>query len=228
VDDDEINDQPVAVPRFWMASHLVTVAQFGAWLAATGRKPNDPDAVKGPANHPVASVNWLDAMDYCLWLGQQLQDHPRLSRLPVADAVRRHGLQASLPSELEWERAARAGRPDAIFPYGDVPDASRANMSGSGIDSPSSVGCFEPNALGLHDLAGNLWEWTRSRYKPYPYRPDQPRENLALDSENRVLRGGCSFSNRHSARCALRYLFHPRSRSFDFGFRVVLRCSPDF
>jgi Sulfatase-modifying factor enzyme 1/NACHT domain len=228
VADPEINDQPVAVPRFWIARHLVTVVQFGAWLAATGREPGDPEALRAPANHPVARVNWHEAREYCQWLGRQLQGHPRLNKLPVADAMRRHGLQASLPSELEWERAARADRPGAVFPYGDVPDASRANAIGSGIDRASSVGCFEPNALGLHDLAGNTCEWTRNDKQPYPYQPHRRRTNVACLSPLHAVCGGSYFSELHNARCAKRIYFAPDVHDKSVGFRVVLRCSPDY
>lgn len=227
VDDDEIHDQAVTVPRFWMASHLVTVAQFGAWLAEERREPGHPGALGAHANHPVAWVTWQEAVDYCEWLGRQLLLHPRLSRLPVAEAVRQYGLQCCLPSELGWERAARAGRPGAIFPYGDVPDASRANVDGSGIGRPSSVGCFEPNALGLFDLAGNLWEWTGSRYQPYSNLSNRQRQVQTNEDNLRVLRGGSCTNFHLNARCARRNFDRVNGRDYSIGLRVALRSVPD-
>ena len=72
--------------------------------------------------------------------------------------------QVGLPSELEWEKAARGGLQNAIFSWGDTPDPNRANYADSEIGDTSPVGCFPPNGFGLHDMIGDLWEWTRSRY----------------------------------------------------------------
>lgn len=222
VNDDELNDQPVAVPRFWLGRYAVTVAQFTAYVQTTGRAPGDPRALDGPNNHPVRFVDWHEALAYCQWLGEQLGQHPQLAATPVAAALRQHGLHAGLPSELQWESAARAGQPGAVFPWGNQADASRANVDGAGIAARCTVGCFEPNAWGLHDMAGNLWEWTCSRYGPYPYDISEAREGLA-GTDARVLRGGRCFSFLRGARCARRVESAPQQRARYTGFRVALR-----
>jgi formylglycine-generating enzyme required for sulfatase activity len=138
----------------------------------------------------------------------------------------------TLPSELEWEKAARGGR-DAVFPWGDEPVATRANVTDAGINAPCSVGCFPPNRFGLFDMSGNVWGWTRSLWgtdfgRPsfaYPYDPsDERRENLtADDSVLRVVRGGSWLSPREWARCACRDRFQPHRRNDYVGFRMMLR-----
>src|SRR5262249_58597137 len=107
-------------------------------------------------NHPVVGVTWYEAMAFCRWLTQTLND----------------GAIYTLPSEAEWEHAARgtARRP---YAWGDdVPDGERANFNGT-YSSTTAVGCFLLGATsqGVLDLAGNVWEWTRSEYRPYPYDP---------------------------------------------------------
>ena len=92
----------------------------------------------------------------------QLRQSSRFDGLPAADLLRTPGWRVALPSEPEWECAARAGQPGAIFPWGDTPDPELANYGDSGIGNTSAVGCFAPNAWGLHDMVGNVWQWTRS------------------------------------------------------------------
>jgi formylglycine-generating enzyme required for sulfatase activity len=140
-----------------------------------------------------------------------------------------------LPSELEWEKAARGGLADAVYPWGDTPDPDRANYDDSRIGDTSVVGCFPANDFGLHDIIGNVREWTRSLWgkdwvKPdaYPYEPDdREREDLNAGNDvSRVVRGGAWDLNRDVARCACRDGDHPVYRSVSIGFRVVLRFAP--
>ena len=139
--------------------------------------------------------------------------------------MRKRGWRVTLPSELEWEKAARGNLRDKVFPWEDEPDPNRANYDATGIGTTSTVGCFPDNDFGLHDMIGNLWEWTLSEYASYPYQADDGRENLE-GSETRVVRGG-SWNVRHDvARCAFRYWLHPDDRRDLIGFRVVLRSPP--
>ena len=131
----------------------------------------------------------------------------------------------SLPSELEWERAARGALPDAVFSWGDEPDPERANYDDSRIGDTSPVGCFAPNGFGLHDMIGNLWEWTRSPYDE-DVRKAVREESRASEEGRRVVRGGSWFGSRGSARCACSFRAPPYDRSGALGFRVVLRSSP--
>ena len=98
-----------------------------------------------------------------------------------------------LPSELEWEKAARGGLADAVFSWGDTPDPQRANYDDSGVGDTSATGCFPANGYELHDMLGNVWEWTRSVYGANPYPLDDPQRELPAagnDGTTRVVRGG--------------------------------------
>ena len=174
-------------------------------------------------NHPVVGVTWYEALAFTRWL---------TPRLVGAGALPR-GWTAHLPSEPEWERAARGkdGRP---HPWGpEPPTAERANYVETKINSTSTVGCFAkgrtppelPGAQGIEELAGNVWEWTRSILKPYPYKPAKGREDLG-SKDPRVLRGGAFAYDPRGLRAAYRFKFRPPDRSPDVGFRVVL--SPFF
>jgi formylglycine-generating enzyme required for sulfatase activity len=227
----EINDVITPTPEFHIARYPVTVAQFAAFYNATNH-PIDPDALRDPDNQPVHWVSWHDAVAFCDWMNGLLARSPELEATAIAALVRDGGWFVTLPSELEWEKAARGGR-DAVFPWGDEPDATRANVTDAGINAPCSVGCFPPNRFGLFDMSGNVWGWTRSLWgtdfgRPsfaYPYDPsDQRRENLtADDSVLRVVRGGSWLSPREWARCACRDRFQPHRRNDYVGFRVMLR-----
>jgi formylglycine-generating enzyme required for sulfatase activity len=154
----------------------------------------------------------------------------------AARLVRAGGWEVTLPSELEWEKAARGGLQERVFSWGDEPDPNRASYGDSQIGDTSAVGCFPANGFGLYDMVGNVWEWTRSLWgkdwsKPefgYPYDPtDAKREALdAGDDIQRVVRGGSWLGDRGSARCAYRLRYRPVARNDRVGFRVVLRASP--
>ncbi len=239
--DDEINELPTPTREFHIARYAVTVAQFRAFVAATGHAIGDADALADPDSRPVRLVSWHEALAWCDWLNGMLATSPALAGSRVAALVREQGWRVALPSELEWEKAARGGLRGAVFPWGDDADADdgdgrRANHEGSAIGDTSVVGCFAANARGLHDMAGNVWEWTRSLWgtdpgRPdfaYPYEFDDPRrEDLrAGDEVRRVLRGGSWGFHRDSARCGIRGRLPPGSRLDYIGFRVVLRSSP--
>ena len=233
--DDEWNDAPVAAPAFWIARYPVTVAQFRAYVAHTGTPVGDADALRDPDSRPVRWVSWHEALGYVRWLQAQLAASPLFDAHPLAALLRSGQAEVALPSELEWERAARAGQPGADYPWGNGFQRGRANTRDADIGSSSAVGCFAANPLGLHDMAGNVWEWTRSLWGlgkvpefGYPYDPvDLRREHLdAGDTVSRVVRGGSWVNRRDLARCACRGRLSPGDRSSGLGFRVVLRSSP--
>jgi formylglycine-generating enzyme required for sulfatase activity len=160
---------------------------------------------------------------------------PALEHSTAASLVREGGWHVSLPSELEWEKAARGRLRDAVFSWGDTPDPNRANYSDSKIGDSTAAGCFPPNGFGLHDMIGNVWEWTRSlwgtnwekSYFTYPYKPlDRKREDLNAGNMWRVVRGGLWASGRNNARCASLGGGHPVYRFDYLGFRVVMRSAP--
>ena len=173
-------------------------------------------------------VSWHDAQAWCAWLNQTLTTAPACAGSSIARLVREQGWRVALPSELEWEKAARGGLSGSVFPWADDPDLNRANHEDSQIGDTSVVGCFAANGFGLFDLGGNVCEWTRSIALRYPYDSTDPkREDLkAADDVERVLRGGSWTEHRFFARCASRLVDLPGNRNVSFGFRVVLRSSP--
>ena len=151
--------------------------------------------------------------------------------------LRDKGWRITLPSEAQWEKAAR-GPDGSIFPWGDDPDPNRANYLDTGIGSTSSVGSFPDGAsrpYGCEDMSGNIWEWTRSLWgkdwqKPdfgYPYDPTDGRENMDAESEVlRVLRGGSFYYYENCVRCAARFWSYPNVGDGTSVFGCVRPHSP--
>jgi formylglycine-generating enzyme required for sulfatase activity len=187
----------------------------------------------------VVGVSWYEALAYCRWLAGRLREGGHLAE----------GWTVSLPSEAEWEKAARGGLeipgepiidlpgtggdaplqtnrdPKRVYPWGDEADPNRANYNETGIITTSAVGCFPGGAslYGVEELSGNVWEWTRSVYKSYPYDPKDGRESLRAGFDApRVLHGG-SFSNiQWIVRCAFRSGNDPDFRNGYYGFRLCV------
>jgi formylglycine-generating enzyme required for sulfatase activity len=139
-------------------------------------------------------------------------------------------LGVTLPSEAEWERAARGDEDGRIYPWGDQADPNCANYRDTGIGTTSAVGAFPDGAspYGLLDLSGNVYEWTRTIWDsgkyPYPYHLDDGRESLEKESRKarRVLRGGAFFNDTGALRCAFRDRSNPDVRISYGGFRVCV------
>ncbi|MGH7947405.1 MAG: formylglycine-generating enzyme family protein, partial [Opitutaceae bacterium] len=228
VPDREINDAPTPTPEFYIARYPVTVAQFRAFVEAKGVEIGDADALRDPDSRPVRWVSWHGAREYCDWLNDQLAISPVFAQSEIARLAREGQWRVALPSELEWEKAARGGLRDKIFSWDDEPNPNLANYADTKLGDTCAVGCFPQNGFGLHDMIGNVWEWTRSLYLAYPYKPDDgKREDLEAGNDVlRVVRGGSWYLNRDYARCAFRLRLQPDDRSDDFGFRVVVRSAP--
>ena len=230
-DTDEQSQHEVHLPTFYIARYPVTVAQFRSFVEDSGYQPRDEDSLKGLDNHPVVWVSWYEALEYCRWLHDRLSE---ISRQRLADSnldrservfwegLASERLHVTLPSEAEWEKAAR-GTDGQIYPWGNEFDPSKANTVETGVGNISAVGCFPGGAspYGVLDMSGNVWEWTRSKYEKYPYQAGDGREDLSGDAR-RVLRGGSFYDVRWSPRCALRYWNDPSYRNGDVGFRVVV------
>ena len=217
----EINAVVTPTGEFYIARYPVTVAQFATFVTATGFTIGDSSALRDPSNRPVRRVSWHEALAYCDWLTQVLKSDARIASCPLATLIRT-GWRVTLPSEPEWEVAARGGAQGTLFPWGNVADPNLANYHSSGIADTSAVGCFPPNGLGLHDMIGNVWEWTRSAYGMYPCEAVGRERNEPL-REFRVLRGGSFDDPPELARCAYRGRIIPVARESDVGFRVVVR-----
>ncbi|MEU0273994.1 formylglycine-generating enzyme family protein [Streptomyces sp. NPDC006307] len=191
----------IRLPAFRIARTPVTVGQWTRFAVATGRP-----VPQAPADHPVVGVAFDDATAYCRWLGERLG-----------------GVAVRLPTEDEWERAAR-GDDGREFPWGDEYRTGLANLVDLGIGATVPVGSFPEGAspFGVLDMAGNADEWTSTRYAPYPGAPDDvPRtEDWAFDPH--VTRGGSFRHDRDLARCARRHGVYERDlAALGVGFRVA-------
>lgn len=201
----------VAVESFWMSKHLVTNAQYERFVRETGHCVpfvDDPRVVDdnwdvqrrtypvGRAQHPVVLVSWHDAHAYCTWAGGRL------------------------PSEAEWECAARGGLAGKLYPWGDDIDPSLANYDNRNGTTP--VGSYAPNDYGLYDVAGNAWEWVSDWYDPKYYH-SSPGTNPTgpVQGTTRVLRGGAWLLFPQFCRVAYRFREGPDFRFNLIGFRLA-------
>jgi hypothetical protein len=197
---------------FCMARYPITNSQWQAFLDAADGYANDawwkgltqpgrqPEAGRWTeSNHPREGVSWYEAMAFCAWLGHKLN-------LPI-----------QLPTEWQWERAAR-GVDGRTYPWGTDYQPGFANINETHyLARTSAVGIYPhgKSPEGVLDLAGNVWEWCLNEYS----KPDRTQK---AGTGSRVLRGGSWDLNQDVARAEFRYNYHPRARYNDFGFRVVV------
>ena len=198
----EMPTHDVGLPSYWIARCPITNYQYQAFVFATEhpcpphwRNGTFPD---GKQDHPVVNISWPDALAFCHWANVQL------------------------PSEAEWEWAAR-GSDTRLWPWGNEPPTPMRCNFGLMIANTTPVAFFPGGATphGVQDMAGNVWEWTRSLWLPYPYQADDRRENEAAIGL-RVVRGGSFDSEARQVRCAHRSAINPAYGYDDVGMRVVL------
>jgi formylglycine-generating enzyme required for sulfatase activity len=239
--EDELPLKIIQIYRpFWMSRFEVTNALYakfdpshdskyehkGSWMFNEwdlGWPLNEP-------NQPVCRVSWDEAMAFCRWLSVRISE------------------DVSLPTEAQWEWACRAGS-DTPLSYGDlntdfsqfancadvtirelvydvrdqyppdlVPRDARFN---DGRLVTANVGSYRPNAWGLHDMHGNVWEWTRSKYLPYPYKSNDGRNNIK-DIADRVVRGGSWYDRPKRCRSGFRLSYPAWRKVYNVGFRIVI------
>ncbi len=240
VSDDEQPQHRIYLPSFYIARFPVTVAQFRVFCEATLYAPEDRESLSDADNRPVRSVSWCEALQYCDWLTETLTawcGTPNSLRLLLLGKSGDGRLwRCTLPSEAEWEKAAR-GSDGRTFPWDGVLTPDHANFDASGIGSTSTVGAFSlgRSPYEVEDMAGNVWEWTRSLWghnlqEPdfgYPYDPADGRERFDIGRGTlRVLRGGSFDSHGWYVRCAVRDWGGSSDRNMSSGFRVVLSPVP--
>lgn len=207
----------VELGTFYIGRHEVTVAQYAAFVRESGYRVADEAALRGGLADPVTSVAWTDALAYARWLTGALAASPgtppRVARLLA------RGWSVRLPTEAEWEKAAR-GTDGRIYPWGNEARRDRANFGTRGVARVGALACPEC-PYGLSDMAGNVWEWTSSPYLPYPFEPTTSRVDLAAEALF-VMRGGSYADTERNVRAAVRGGADPGARRPFIGFRLVL------
>jgi formylglycine-generating enzyme required for sulfatase activity len=199
---------------FWIGKYEVTQAEY---LAVTGSNPSE---FPGDLTRPVSTVSWPDATNYCALLTERELAAGRIHA----------GARYRLPTEAEWECAARAGT-STRFSFGDDPDGADLGQYAWTIENAGftvhPVGQKLPNPWGLHDMHGNVWEWTQDWLAPLPGGAVKDPQGPATNPIGwKVTRGG-SF-DQGDYRSATRYFFgnHPALKDWNLGFRVVLATDP--
>jgi sulfatase modifying factor 1 len=195
---DELPRHTVTVKDFYLDKNLVTNAEFKAFIAANPQFNfarvsenldngnylqhwDTPEGDNAKPDHPVVNVNWYAATMYCRWAGKRL------------------------PTEAEWEFAARGGK-DALFPWGDEPpNQTRANFNNN-VGTTTPVGVYPANPYGLYDMAGNVWQFLSDKWAPYSFNAEKKKQqdthakhnadssgigrDLFPDKPRHVIRGG--------------------------------------
>jgi formylglycine-generating enzyme required for sulfatase activity len=216
--DDESPVHAVTLRGFRIRRFPVTVQEFATFIADHGysarehwtegfgkfTEPEDWERQKQYPNRPVVGVSWFEAAAYCSWAGGRL------------------------PTEAEWERAAR-GPAGARYPWGDEPplDPSYANYSAAGVGHPTPVGLFPKgnarwpqSSAGLCDMLGNVWEWCGDWFGPYQAE-DQENPTGPQEGEARIMRGGAWDNYPQFVRVSLRNWYEPTFRLDSIGFRCA-------
>lgn len=221
----------VYVDAFYIDKYPVTNAEYKAFLSANPqwqknnihenyhngnylRTWNRNNYPKGKADHPVVNVSWYTAMAYAQWIGKRL------------------------PTESEWEKAARGGLHEKMYPWGDQLNTSMANY-GKYIGAPTPIGEYLPNDYGVYDMAGNVWEWCLDEYDRNLHKKLPPRNydaeannmseiinNFLSIKTSRVLRGGSWASSPKALQVAYCGAAPPTLTCNSYGFRCIRAVTP--
>ena len=218
-EDTRNNEKPVHtiyLDAFYIDKYEVTIGKYKQFVRATGHRslPDWVSKISPTDQHPVIGVSWQDAMAYTQWAGKRL------------------------PTEAEWEKAARGGLVGKRYPWGDSIDTSKANYSASNFGGTKIVGSYTANGYGLYDMAGNVFEWCLDAYSSDAYGslPQQNPvsggsivsiiNNFANVNNSRVLRGGSWRNTATYVRCARRSSASPTVTDDVIGFRCVRAVTP--
>ncbi len=208
-DQGQDNERPTHrlwIDAFQLADCQVTNAEYARFLRAAGRLPTpfwqDPNL--SHPEQPVVGPSWHEAAEYCTWLSALTGSHYRL------------------PTEAEWERAARGGAEGALFPWGDASPESLPNYATRWRTGPEVVGQSAPNGFGLFDICANVHEWCSDWYDPTYYAVSPDRNPRGPESgQRRASRGGSWRHHVKVTRCAARSSIPPAFQYADYGFRVA-------
>jgi toxoflavin biosynthesis protein ToxD len=218
--DNESPQHPVSVPAFQIAMYPLTVMEYACFVQATDRRVPTPahsswlpnlslqEQVAERPDHPIVNISWRDALEYAEWLSESTGERWRL------------------PSEAEWEKAAR-GTDGRIYPWGNDRNKMYANTAEGEPHTTTPIGSYPQNISphGAFDMAGNVWEWTSTVFKPYPYLAFDGREEMRVTvryTKARVFRGGSWNVELRDARAARRAFHNPKGWRHDIGVRLVL------
>jgi sulfatase modifying factor 1 len=199
------------VHRVWVDAFLLAVTQvtnqeYGRFLRSTAAPPppfwNDPDF--NNLQQPVTGVSWFEADTYCTWLASQT------------------GRNYRLPSEAEWERAARGNLEQKEFPWGDDPPQSLPDYASRWQTGPEAVALYAPNPFGIYNLCDNVHEWCSDWYDPEYYAVSPERNPPCPQPGHRkASRGGSWRHHVKVSRCSARSSIPPNFQYADYGFRVA-------
>lgn len=218
----------VSVEAFQIGLYPVTNAAYGAFVQETGRLWRSPDGFADDRrNAPATNLTWHDARAYCAWLTERWKRDGRIGENQIV----------RLPTEPEWERAARGDQPDAgdttiTYPWGTKWIEDAANSEEAGFNDTCVVGLFPKgrSPYGCYDMAGQVWEWATTLWGEdmaapdfrYPYTGDGREAQDAKATVRRVLRGGCFSSGQLKACCTYRGSLEPDGFWRGNGFRIVI------
>ena len=196
----------VWVDAFLLAATQVTNGEYERFLRATATLP-PPFWADSHFNHPqqpVAGVSWFEAARYCAWLREQT------------------GRCYRLPTEAEWERAARGGVEQKNFPWGDEPPQCLPDYGTRWQTGPEPVARYAPSTFGLYDICDNVHEWCSDWYDPNYYATSPERNPLGQEEgQRKSSRGGSWRHHIKVARCSARSSIPPEFQYADYGFRVA-------
>jgi len=203
------NERPVHrvwIDSFLLAAHQVTNRDYRQFLHASGdtAPPFWNDSNLNQPDQPVVAVSWFEAEQYCRWLSSV------------------SGQRYRLPSEAEWERAARGGAENQLFPWGDQKPETLPEYHSRWKSGPEPVGRYSPNGFGLYDMCANVHEWCSDWFAPEYYAKSPEYNPRGPESgTRRASRGGSWRHHIKVSRCAARSSIPPQFQYADYGFRVA-------
>ena len=204
---EEYPQKSIYLSEYLISKYPITNEQYSMFVEATGYRvpPTFSNDRFNAARQPVVGVSWYDAASFCKWFSTKF------------------GVIAALPTEAQWEKAAR-GLDGKTYPWGDAAPTSRRVNVNSYVGKTTEVGMYDNcSDFGCYDMLGNIWEWCDDFYDERYYKscPDRNPHN-EVSARYRVIRGGSWRSDLFRATCAHRCFYNPNVRSDRHGFRIAV------